>query len=417
MFKKSLSLLLIFVLVFSASCLSFAEKEEKEGSLVIVGGALDPNNEEIYNKFIELGGGKDKIRIAIIPTASGSPVTSANSYKEDFIKYGIKGDRIDIIPIAVKDDKNTKDIDESKWAKNGFNKKIAKDLKKYNAVFFVGGDQLRIVNCLVDKKGKDGPVLKSIREIYKKGGVIGGSSAGAAIMSDPMICGGTSLGALKEGVIYEDKAGDNRVFLTKGLGFFENGLVDQHFIKRGRLGRLIVACFEKKTNYGFGIDEDTAMVVKKDEVQAIGESGIMMVDISNAKRDLKSHTLKASNIKINYMEKGDKFNLKTKEITPNKLKEETTGYEYYDGNSLDTNIFGLDSIKNVITYDLVDNTSDKAVGISFDMEEDMKGSGVQLTFRKAKDTKGYYGKINGKESYTVANVYLDIEPISVKINK
>lgn len=399
---------------------AYAQTENAvQGSLVIIGGALDTSNADVYNRFIELGGGKDTIKIAIIPAASETPVSSAEAYMADFMHYGVPKENIKVFPIAIKDDSSTEYLDESLWSKNGFSAVTAKEMAKYNAVFFVGGDQLLIVQCLVDDKGHDGTVLSEIRKIYKNGGVIGGTSAGAAIMTDPMIGSGTSLGALTQGVTYTDNwniEGDNRVFITKGLGFLSDSISDQHFLKRGRLGRLIVAMFDQDIDMGYGIDENTALVVKGNEYEAVGASGVVVVDISQAAKDEKSDRFRASNIKIHYLEKGDKYNAATKAITINSAKPTTSGIEYYTKNSLNTNIFGSDSIKQVITADLVDNQAKEAVGISFDMAKDSnKSAGTQFIFRKGEGTEGFWGKINGTGSYSAVNVYLDIVSIEVNI--
>jgi len=288
---------------------------------------------------------------------------------------------------------------------------------EYNAIFFVGGDQLRIVNALINEDGSDGPVLKSMRKVYKDGGVLGGSSAGAAIMSDPMISGGTSLGALTQGVTYEDNygiSGDNRVFITKGLGFFRNAITDQHFMARGRLGRLIVSCLDQGINMGFGIDEDTALVVKGNEVEVVGTAGVTIVDTSMA--TFKSYKLGlVSNVKVHYIETGDKYNLITGKFSINEAKETTEGYEYYRGNTLNTDIFAKDIAKQAMTTDLVDNTATESIGISFEMKNKNIGDGIHVTFRKGIDTEGYWGKINGLETYAALNVYMDMLPIQVNI--
>lgn len=415
--KKAISILLMIVMILSVTSNVFSEKEKKEGSLVIIGGALDPNNEDIYNKFIDLAGEKEDIKIAIIPAASSTPSRSGGLYKNDFVDlYNVPEEHVKVFPIAMNDDDTTEDIDESTWKNNGFNKEIAEEILEYDAVFFTGGNQLDIVNALVKEDGTDGVVLKSIREIYRNGGVIGGSSAGAAIMTDPMIGAGSSYGALTQGVTDTDNYNDpedNRVFLTKGLGFLNNAITDQHFLKRGRFGRLITALIHTEVTMGYGVDENTAIVVKEDNIDVVGESGVMIIDTSNAKHKNYGPYLSARDIKIHYLESGDKYNLKTGNFTINETKKTTLGYEYYSGNELNTDIFGSDSVISTITYDLVDNTETEAIGLAFGMD----GTGVKLTFSQRDDTEGYWGKIEGKETYAATNVYLDIVPIKVKIKE
>ena len=397
-----------------------AENEIK-GSLVIVGGALNPDNEEVYDSFLSLAMDyrnrkKEEVKIAIMPTASATPVQSASSYKKDFIHYGANEENVDILPIAVSDDPSTEE-DESKWVDGANNEKLAEKVKRYDAIWFVGGNQLDYTATLLNN-GKDTPVLASIRENYTNGAVLGGSSAGAAIMSDPMIGAGTSIGALSQGVTYEDNYGDaddNRVFLTEGLGFFEDGMVDQHFVKRGRFGRLVVGAWESGNEMGYGIDENSAMVVHNDDqsIEVIGESGLVIVDLSNAKKTTAFPTA-VKDVNISYIEKGDRYfwESKTYQITDDKPLIEQP---YYPESSTNTGVFGEDALKQVLTYDLVDSDSNEAVGLAYELTDEKKGEGFKLVFSEADHTKGYWGKIDGVESYAAINVSLDVTPMEVKL--
>jgi len=397
------------------------------GTLLIIGGAMDMESEAILQKFIELGGGKNNIRIAIIPAASADPVESSNFYINDLKKYGVPGDHIKLFPVAVMDDPFTKDVNETEWSKNGFNKELAREMLNYTAVFFVGGDQARYLETLIDKNGNDSPLLASIRQVYEKGGVIGGTSAGAAIMSDPMICGGNSINAMIKGAVYQQDAcpEEGGVFLTKGLGFFPGDLVDQHFIKRGRCGRLITALFHlKNVTLGIGVDEDTAAIYnsKTKTIEVIGTSCILLVDTREAVPAHPQPGAKVQNIILHYLEEGDIYFMETGKFTihPERKKIET-GKEYYKTYPLHTNIFGNDAIKEIITDGLVDNQEKEAVGMAFTLDPEKKntsessGTGVKLVFKKDEHTAGYWARINGKSTYSALHIHLDIFPISVKI--
>ncbi|MFK3960082.1 cyanophycinase [Guptibacillus hwajinpoensis] len=394
---------------------------EAKGSLVIVGGALSPDNEEVYDTFLSLAMDdrnktKEQVKIGIMPTASATPIQSASSYKDDFIRYGASEANVTILPIAVSDDPST-DEDESQWSDGANDKKLAEEVKNYDAIWFVGGNQLDYTDTLL-VDGEDTPVLTSIREVYDNGAVLGGSSAGAAIMSDPMIGAGTSVGALSQGVTEKDNYGDaddNRVFLTQGLGFFEGGMVDQHFVKRGRFGRLIVGAWDAGNEMGYGIDENSAMVVRNEEksIEVIGESGLVIVDLSEAKKTTDFPTA-MKDVSMSYIEKGDRYfwESKTFEITEDKpLIEEP----YYPESATNTGIFGKDALKQVLTYDLVDSDSDEAVGLAYELTSEKKGEGFKLAFQETGQTQGYWGKIDGEESYAAINVSLDITPMEVKL--
>ena len=120
-------------------------------------------------------------------------------------------------------------------------------------------------------------MLRAIRAAQAAGGLVAGSSAGAAMMSQPMILGGTSLESVVHGVTADPE--QPGLLLGDGLGFFPFGLLDQHFIKRGRLGRLVVAMAAAGVRRGFGIDENTALLVEGDAGRVCGEYGVMVVDI------------------------------------------------------------------------------------------------------------------------------------------
>jgi hypothetical protein len=269
--------------------------------------------------------------------------------------------------------------------------------------------------------------LASIRQVYEKGGVIGGTSAGAAIMSDPMICGGNSLDAMIKGAVYQPDAcpSEGGVFLTKGLGFFAFGLVDQHFLKRGRCGRLIAALLHlKNVSLGMGVDEDTAAIYysKTKTIEVMGSSAILLVDTRNAIPTHPQPGTKVQNIILQYLEAGDIYFIETGKFTinPDRKKIET-GKEYRKTYPLHTNIFGKDAIKEIITAGLADNQQTGSVGLAFTLDPEKEntlnssGKGVKLVFKKGEPTAGYWARIKGKSTYSALHVHLDIIPITVKI--
>lgn len=401
-----------------------AGSDAPRGSLLIIGGALDPHNDAVYQTFIHMGGGKESIRIAVIPAASGNPVKSGQSFVRDFVRYGVPQNRIKVFPLAVKDDASTPDIDESQWADNGKNKALADELRKYTAVFLVGGDQARYRTVLIDAEGRDLPMLAAIREIYHNGGVIGGTSAGAAIMSDPMIISGSASESINSGVVYQlSPSGpdpDKKTRLTKGFGLFTAGIIDQHFLKRGRTGRLIPTILfsrkQKKHTLGFGVDEDTAIIYRQNTVKVIGRSGMLIIDTTGAEIRETPHGPNAKNIVLHYLEQGDTFNTETGAflINPERKKIEK-GKEYYKTYPLDTNIFGKDAVKEILTAGLGDNRQSQSEGLSFTLEADGSGTGMRLIFSRGEETRAFYGKIDGRETFSVLHVSLDCFPISVRV--
>ncbi|MFN8090671.1 MAG: cyanophycinase, partial [Vicinamibacteria bacterium] len=174
----------------------------------------------------------------------------------------------------------------------------------YGSVYFTGGDQAQIVAALAPH-GRETPVLAAIRAAQAAGGLVAGSSAGAAMMSQPMILGGTSIESAIHGVTEDpDKPG---LLMGAGLGFFPWGMLDQHFIKRGRLGRLVVAMNRAGVRRGFGVDENTALLVEAGAARVCGEYGVMLVDMGPATVDARGHSFR--DFRLSYLDDGDAIEL------------------------------------------------------------------------------------------------------------
>ena len=208
--------------------------------LVIIGGRFEADNRPVFEAIAELSGG----RVAVLPTASSEPREAGEETRDSFRAYGIASEVIA--------------LDKDNYRTAAFDPKLVALLERYGSFYFTGGDQALIVQALI-QDGKPTPALQAIRAAWAAGGLVSGSSAGAAIMSDPMITSGSSVEALVHPPAAEPH--DTRLSIGRGLGFFPLGLVDQHFLQRGRLGRLVAALLATGGRHGFGIDENTAMVI------------------------------------------------------------------------------------------------------------------------------------------------------------
>lgn len=401
-----------------------ANSEQIKGNLVIAGGALERSNTSVYDEFVKLAGGKEKGKIGIVPAASGK-LKSSYDFKEDLKKYGVSEKNIEILPLSNHDFSDTKE-DESQWQQKANEEKTADRIKKLSAVWFVGGDQLQITNTLRMKNGKQTKALKAIWQIYRKGAVLGGTSAGAAIMSEVMLAGGDSLGALKGKFVHSDGIAGQKeyepVYLTKGLGFFTYGIVDQHFDERARLGRLAMTALKaekhKNQNFSYGIDEDTAMVVdnQKSEVRIVGRGGLTVLDVSKARKK-PGKEAEVRNISLSLLSPGDKVNLKTRTIVPNPAKDTTKGYEYYNFKPLPATgvLTPYGRLKPYLAYSLADNSGAKSVTSYL---YGSSGKGFKLTFKKTEEMNGYWGYRDGqKDDYSVLNTSLDISPVKLNYRK
>lgn len=410
---------LLFLLSFFPFCIAFSQ-----GNLVIAGGGTRDDNVSIYSQLIEFAGGTGKASFAFIPSASGVATQSYVAFKSTLVSYGVKPENIFLIPIAVVDDDSTKDVDESTWKNNAGDSALADLVRKCSAVWFSGGDQTRTTKALYLPDGSQTPVLEAVWEVYQSGGVIGGTSAGAAIMCDPMIGGGNSLSALTKGVI-TDYTGDDfpesdGLMMTRGLGFFPSGMIDQHVNARGRLGRTIVALIASKDKFhlGFGIDENTALIYEssKNRVKAAGEGGVTVFDISKAIINNSGSLPIIENIRVHYLEEGDTFEPVSGIIIPREGKKPTNRNEYYNiENPGQAGIFSGYStgFRDLITINLMDNKgTDRVQNLNFYEE----GAAFQITLYKLDDSKGFYtDQPDGNDHYTVADVRMDIVPVKVSV--
>lgn len=294
---------------------------QANGPLVIVGGGLADDNDAVFDAFLGSLSAPDA-PIAIIPVASAAPAQSAAAFASNLERRGVAPERIRIIRLALEDDPETPE-DESLWAGNAEDDGEIMRFARVGGIWFTGGDQARIVKALVrDDGGDDTAMLSIIRTRFAAGAVIGGTSAGAAIMSRTMIEKGDPLSLLPgEGARRE------RIVTGRGLGFLRQGVVDQHFGERGRLIRLVASLgsIDGFDRIGFGIDEDTALVVAPDQARTrvVGRGRVTFVDARNAPyRD--GDALDVRRVRLMVLEAGDGADLPVPAPTAPVLPEDRT---------------------------------------------------------------------------------------------
>lgn len=265
--------------------------------LAVIGGRLEDGNTAIYGEMHRLSGG----RILIFPTASSEPTAVGAETLEVFRAHGFEAA---LAPLHG----------EAKGA-TADDPALAAMIADWGSLYFTGGDQAKIVAALAPG-GRGTAALDAICATQRAGGLLAGSSAGAAMMSGPMLLGGTSLEALVHGVT-ADPARPG-LLMGEGLGFFPFGLVDQHFIKRGRLGRLVVAMTAARVRRGFGIDENTALFVEGDRGRVCGEYGMMLVDLGSAEIDPGARSY--CDLQLSYLDDGDSLDLRSLRPEPGLAK-------------------------------------------------------------------------------------------------
>lgn len=392
-----------------------------QGNLVIVGGGLESDNKQIFEEIIRLAGGADA-KIAVIPAASGVAAQTFAYFSKGLTRFGIHPGNIFLIPIALEDDDSTTEVNEAEWKNNAWDHQWAAKVRACDAVWFSGGDQLRIIQLLLSPEGKPSPVMSAVWEVYRRGGLIGGTSAGAAIMSDPMIANGTSMGALEHGLsmsgIGQDLPDAQGVILTKGLGFFTHGMVDQHFHARARTGRMTVVLGQTHQRFGFGIDENTALVYygRENRMMVAGAAGVTIFDTEDAAFSHADSMTNMSNLKLHFLTQGDQFFFDTYQVVPAEGKQ-----PYVDRMPVSQSISipgGIFSTSETAFYPLLTRHlfGRQPVAVVKNLQFLSEQTAISTTLMRTSETKAFYLEDeNGNDHFTITGLRLDIEFVSVSL--
>jgi cyanophycinase len=259
-----------------------------KGHLFIVGGGDWPDG--MMSRFVDLAARFGTGRIIILPMASSVPEESAAEETDEFRKLGAKDVATRILT-----------------REQALRPESAALLDGAGGVFFSGGDQSRLTAVLLDT-----PVHKKLLELYEQGAVIGGTSAGAAVMSEVMITG-DEVRKPEAGREFETLQAAN-VVTTRGFGFIREAVIDQHFVTRKRHNRLISLLAEHPDLLGVAIDESTAVLVRPDGTfEVIGAKQVVVYDPAGAKfRVLPNTNIAFAGLVMHALVNGDTFDLKTR---------------------------------------------------------------------------------------------------------
>lgn len=269
-------------------------RKNRSGHLLVIGGAEDPDEGKmrILPRLVEMAGGK-RARIVICSTPSESPEDKVEVYGRLFRRIGVA--EVIGAPITDRNEGNQGPFVEA--------------VQRATAVFFTGGDQLRLTSLMAGTT-----FCETIRErLYGDGLVVAGTSAGAAAMSSVMIIGGRNEGTVRRADVQ----------LAPGLGYWRDVVVDTHFSQRGRVSRLMTLFAQNPQVMGIGIDEDTALdCIPGDRFTVLG-SGVVTVfngriSHTNAAMVGDEDTLSVTDCLVHVLSSGYGFNLRTKRpLLPN----------------------------------------------------------------------------------------------------
>lgn len=276
-------LFLSFLISFSLTGQNVNNKS-KDGKLFIIGGGDKP--ESLMKEMINTAGLQPGDYIIILPMSSEEPDSAVWYAKQDFEAIGIKN------------------VSGMNFTENGpITSSQLDSLSSARLIYISGGDQTRFMRIV----GK-GKIYQAIHKAYHSGATIAGTSAGAAVMSKKMLTGNS----LK----YPDYTGKyptieaDNIEITEGLGLVIKLLIDQHFIKRQRMNRLMTASLENPDEICVGIDESTAIVVEGNKFRVTGENQVIVLKNTKKTNKKKNNLLGGRGLMVDILlpEETYKFN-------------------------------------------------------------------------------------------------------------
>ena len=290
-FAKWTCILAAALAVILSGAPSLQAQPSIRGALFIVGGGTQPA--ALVDEFVRLAGGPGKAHIVVFAMASVNGEKSGEAKAEDLRKLGASARNIWIT-------RNQANLDS-----------VVHLLDSATGVWFGGGDQNKLTNVLLGSK-----VEKAIHARYAAGAVIGGTSAGAAVISTPMITG-TELLHGRDSSDAWTRVKRGTVQVDQGFSFLTDVIVDQHFLKRKRQNRLLSLVLASEPHLGAGIDEGTAIIVEPSGLWRImGASAVLIVDARNAMRTAAdASVLGASGVQMHLLPDGATFDPQTGRAT------------------------------------------------------------------------------------------------------
>ena len=221
----------------------------RKGKLIAIGGAEDKASATSILERVLKCSHKPEPRVGVITTASSIPEEVFEGYREVFARLGAG----EIMDIRIRERKDAADKAKIEMIANS------------DVIFISGGDQMRLTSIF---GGSD--ALGAIRKRYEEGGVVAGTSAGAACQSTTMVYGGNATDSLRKGAVR----------MSAGFGLIDKVIIDTHFLERGRFSRLMEVGATNPEYLGVGLGEDAAVLFGEDTIRAFGPGHVILVDSS-----------------------------------------------------------------------------------------------------------------------------------------
>jgi cyanophycinase len=374
-----------------------------QGTVVAIGGALRDDNAAVWSRVVQLAGGTGS-RYVVLATASGEPQASAAAIVANLQRHGALAVALPVAPLWPGVDATQASADPQ-WLEA---------VARSQGVFFSGGAQARLLDTL-QPGGQATPLLEAVRALLARGGVVAGTSSGAAVLSTLAFRDAPDVLAALQGRLRDGAEVD------RGFGFLRPSVVvDQHFVRRGRIGRLLPLMLSRGAPLGLGVEEDSAAIVQGDAVEAIGSRGVLVVDLGAARSDASLGAFNVMGARLSWLNSGDRFDLATGTLAPaparragRLLDPGSAGFKPTHRGPAHFNDMLGEGVLVVAMARLVDSDQAQVSGLAFNgrpAADDPRASlGFEWRLSRDVGTLGWAGPQDAEP--TMSKLRLDVQPV------
>ena len=390
----------------------------RAGTAVAIGGALKLDNAVVWRRLVQEAGGPGA-RFAVFATASENPERNGARLVGALNAAGARAEFIGVAP-------RLSGSDAAQAQQLAADPQLAARVAAMQGVFFSGGAQ-ELITATLAPQGRESALLAAVRQVLARGGVVAGTSAGAAIMSEWMFRDAQDALAVLKGRLRDGME------VERGLGFAGPGLfIDQHFLKRGRIARLLPVMVAKGYQLGLGVEEDSAAFLRDGRVEVLGARGALFVDLREAQVGAPGQPFRLRGARLSFLDRGDRLDLRSLVVTPSREKREGRAVlpqspdfkPFFKRAGFFADMLGDNTLVTAMAQ-LLDSPDTELRGLAFNGrallgEPALAADGgpdpdptLGFEFRLYKDarTQGQYTGAWGAEDYSVQDMRLDVIPV------
>ena len=404
----------VFLLTACVGLTVSASEVRAQGTTVAIGGALQDGNDALWGHLVQLvqpaAGPDERACYSVVTMASAEPEATFARVAANLARHGGRTQHLRVGP-RMEGQTNARQLFAAMAAPG-----TLAELGHCRGVYMSGGAQARLIDAL-QPQGRATPLLQAMRALWRAGGVVAGSSAGAAVLSEVVFRDAPDPLAVMKGRLREGAEWD------RGFGFTPSGLVvDQHAVRRGRVARLLPLMQAQGATLGVAVEENSAAQFQGQEVLALGARGLLIADLGSA-TSVPGSPFNVQGATLHWLESGDRFDLATRSVKPSAAKVAATLLRpldpahrgYLRGDWFYADMLGDGVIVTAMTR-LVDGDQRELRGLAFAARPAADDPSPDLAFEWRlwldEATRGWL--VTSPESYTLSGVRLDIVPMQLQ---